>query len=192
MAFLHKDMDHGSLPLWNPRSPLPYASMLQRILLSLLAVLVIIEEWLWDILTLAGKGLSHLLHLERFDEHLARASPNQALFALLIPLLIVTPINLLALFLLTHGAVMQGIALEIVAKLLGTLLVARVFRLVRASLLTFAWFAWIYHTITAILRWAHQMIRSTALYRMSIAVKNAIKRQMARLGEFWRGFSARS
>lgn len=155
--------------------------MLNRIFLPILAVFVIIEEWLWDILTLAGTWLSRLLHLERFDERLARASPNQALAALLIPLVIVTPLNILAVFLLTHGAILQGIALEIVAKLLGTLLVARVFRLVRASLLSFAWFAWIYHGITALLRWAHELIRNTALYRMSVAVKKMVKMQAGRL-----------
>lgn len=147
--------------------------MLKQALLFVLAVLVIFEEWLWDVLTAAGKWLAAALHLERLDERLARSSPGEALVALCIPLLIVTPINLAAVFLLVHGGVWQGLLLEVVAKLLGTLLVARVFRLVRPALLSFSWFSWLYHGITGILRWAHDLVRETALYRLSRALKRA-------------------
>jgi hypothetical protein len=149
--------------------------MLKKALLSILAIIVLFEEWLWDILTLCGKWLARVLHLEKFDERLALATPNQAVVALLIPLLLVTPINVAALMVLARGAIWEGVLLEVVAKLLGTLLVARVFRLVRSALMTFRWFAAIYDTITGILKWAHDLVRSTALYRLAQQAKQAIK-----------------
>ena len=149
--------------------------MLKKLLLTLLAILVIFEEWLWDILTAAGQWLARVLHLEQFDARLARATPPQAVIALLIPLLIVTPINLFALFLLTHGGIIQGILLEIVAKLLGTLLVARIFKLVRPALLTFAWFAKVYTTIIGWLQWAHALVHNSGIYKLSVKVKAAVK-----------------
>lgn len=155
--------------------------MIKNFLLSILALIVIFEEWLWDVLAVTGLWFSRVLHLEKFDTWLANATPNQALFSFLIPLIVVTPFNILAIFLLTHGAIIQGILLEIGVKLFGTLLIARVFRLVKAALLTFNWFAKIYHTISDVLRWAHAVIQHTAIYQYSLKLKVAIKIQIAAL-----------
>jgi hypothetical protein len=153
--------------------------MIKKLLLSILAILVIFEEWLWDVLTVVGQWFSRILHLEKFDAWLVSASPNKALLAFLIPLIIVTPFNLFAVFLLTHGAIVQGILLEIGVKLFGTLLIARIFQLVKMALLTFDWFAKIYHTISHILHWAHDVIQHTAIYQRSLKLKVAIKIQIA-------------
>jgi hypothetical protein len=153
--------------------------MLKKLLLTLLAILVIFEEWLWDILTVAGQWLARVFNLERFDARLAGASPPQAVLALLIPLLIVTPLNLFALFLLTHGGIAEGILIEITAKLLGTLLVARIFKLVRPALLTYVWFAKLYSTIIGLLQWAHRLIHDSAIYKLSVTVKTAVKAKAA-------------
>jgi len=155
--------------------------MIKKLLLSIFALIVIFEEWLWDILAVTGLWFSRVLHLEKFDTWLLNAMPNQALLAFLIPLIIVTPFNLFALFLLAHGAIIQGILLEIGVKLFGTLLIARIFRLVKAALLTFNWFAKIYYSINNILYWAHDIIQHTAIYQYSLKLKAAIKIQVATL-----------
>ncbi len=138
---------------------------MKKTLLSLLAIFLIIEEWLWDKLTAFGRSLSKLLNLERFEQWLSQTTPPIALVAFSIPILIVTPINLLAFGLLAHGMILQGILMEILAKLLGTLLVARVFALTKPQLLTFAFLMIIYTTITRWLQWAHQKVTETAVYR---------------------------
>jgi hypothetical protein len=159
--------------------------MIKKSLLSFFALLVIFEEWLWDALAILGQWFSRVLHLEKFDAWLLAASPNQALLAFFIPLIIVTPFNLLAIFLLTHGAIAQGIALEIIVKLVGTLLIARVFRLVKTALLTFEWFAKIYYSVTSILHWAHELIQHTQIYQYSLKLKATIKIQAAKLLKFF-------
>lgn len=155
--------------------------MLKKYLLSVLAIAVIFEEWLWDALTFAGQFFSRWLHLEKFDNWLMTASPKKALFAFLIPVIVVTPFNLFAIFLLTHGAIIQGVLLEVVVKLVGTLLIARIFRLVKTALLTFSWFSKIYHTIINLLHWAHDIIKNTVIYRHSVSIKNAIKIRVTEL-----------
>jgi hypothetical protein len=160
--------------------------MLKKLLLTFLAVLVIFEEWLWDMLTIAGQWLAQIFNLQRFDAWLSQASPGMAVLALLIPMAIVTPINLFALFLLTHGGIIEGIILEVIAKLLGTLLVARVFRLVRPALLTYTWFAAIYHTIIGMLKWAHGLVHQLGIYQWSLRVKAAVKAKIAYMRRyFW-------
>lgn len=154
---------------------------MKKLLLTLFAILLIIEEWLWDILSACGHYLAVLLRLEKFERWLSQTSPAMALFAFAIPILIVTPINLAAFSLLFHGMLLQGILLELFAKLLGTLLVARVFTLTKTQLLTFAILAVIYNTITAWLRWAHAKIVDTAIYRLSREVKAKVKAKVKEL-----------
>ncbi|MDD2737642.1 MAG: hypothetical protein PHR94_01785 [Methylomonas lenta] len=148
---------------------------MKKILLSLLAIILVIEEWLWDALSAFGHFLISLLHLEEFERWLNQVSPNIALIAFMIPLLIVTPINLAALVLLAHGLILQGILLEILAKLLGTLLVSRVFALTKSQLLTFKILAVIYSTIMRWLMWAHQKVTETKVYKLAKVLKAQAK-----------------
>ncbi|WAR45599.1 hypothetical protein [Methylomonas rapida] len=154
---------------------------MKKLLLTLLAILLIVEEWLWDFLSACGHYMALLLRLESFERWLVQTSPPLALLAFTIPILIVTPINLVALSLLLNGLLLQGILLELFAKLLGTLLVARVFSLTKPQLLTFAVIAVIYHNVTGWLRWAHAKIVDTEIYRWSRQVKAQVKTKIKEL-----------
>jgi hypothetical protein len=148
---------------------------MKKLMLSILAIILIIEEWLWDGLTSLGHLLIRRLRLESVERWLGQISPNAALVAVLIPLMIVTPINLFAFAMLARGLILQGILLEILAKLLGTLLVARVFALTKPQLMTFSVIAVLYSTITGWLQWAHQKITDTLAYKIMMSVKTAAK-----------------
>ncbi|MDI1356969.1 MAG: hypothetical protein PSU84_01995 [Methylobacter sp.] len=144
---------------------------MNKILLSFLAVILIIEEWLWDLLTAFGRSLFHWLNLEQFEQWLRQTKPTMALVAFSIPLLIVAPINIVAFKLIANGLILQGILTEVLAKLLGTLLVARVFALTKPQLLTFVFLMIIYTTITRWLKWAHDKVTETAVYRWAKQLK---------------------
>ena len=152
---------------------------MKKLLLSLLAIFLIIEEWLWDLLTAFGDSLARWLNLESFEQWLSKTSPAMALVALSIPILIVTPVNLAALVLLANGLILQGILMEVLAKLLGTLLIARVFALTKPQLLTFSFLNLIYTAITRWLQWAHQKITETAVYRWTKQLKAEAKARFA-------------
>jgi hypothetical protein len=152
---------------------------MKKFLLSLLAIILIFEEWLWDLLAVIGHLLIRWLNLESFERWLSRASPAMALVAFSIPLLIIAPINLVAFILLANGLILQGILIEILAKLLGTLLIARVFALTKTQLLTFALLRVIYTTITGWLQWAHQKVTETSVYRWSKQFKAEAKARFA-------------
>ncbi len=139
--------------------------LLKRFLLYFLALFLLFEEWLWNTLTFLGRRLSELLHLARLEAWLKAASPYKAMAAFFVPVLIVTPINLAGLHYIARGMFVKGLAYEAVAKLLGTVMIARVFALTKPQLLSFRWFSWLYHTVTGWLRWAHESIRQTAAYK---------------------------
>jgi len=144
---------------------------MKKTLLSLLAIFLIIEEWLWDLLTTLGRSLSQWLNLQQFEQWLSQTTATMALVAFSIPILIVTPINLAAFGLLAKGLILQGILMEVLAKLLGTLLVARVFALTKPQLLTFTFLRVTYTTVTRWLQWAHAKVTETAVYRWAKQLK---------------------
>lgn len=153
---------------------------LKRFLLGFLAILLIFEEWLWDALTTLGRLLSRWLRLERFERWLQEAPPLTAAVAFAIPLLAVAPLNLAALWMIANGMILRGVVLEIIAKLLGTLFVARVFALTRRQLMAFRWFAWLYTTVSGWLTWAHEMVASTRVYRWAKIWKARIRKLLKR------------
>lgn len=150
-------------------------NLLRRLLVVWLALILLFEEWLWDTLTVMGSRLALRLHLERLEAFLAKAPRGLALAAFLVPLIVVTPLNIAALWMIASGMLWQGILLEVVAKLLGTLLIARVFALTRAQLLTFAWFAWLHTHINRWLTWAREKIRQTRAYAMVRALEKSTR-----------------
>jgi hypothetical protein len=158
---------------------------LRKLFFAALAILLIVEEWLWEILTAFGGILSRVLRLENFERWLAAAPPKTALIAFFIPLLIVTPINLFGLSLLARGHFLHGLAVELFAKILGMLLVARVFRLTRPQLLTFRWFDLGYHKILGWLNWAHLRVTSTVTYRVAKQGKESALQSLARLKAYF-------
>lgn len=143
----------------------------KHVLLSALAVLLVLEEWLWELLTLAGRWLFGVLHLARFEFWLTQLPPVLALVAFLIPVMVVMPLNIVALMLLGKGRLLAAVGIEVVAKLLGVVLVARVFALTKRQLMTFGWFAAIYRGFTSALAWAHERLSATRAYRLAKDIK---------------------
>ena len=125
---------------------------MNKLLLSLLAILLLIEEWLWDLLTALGRSLSHWLHLEQAEEWLRQTKPTIALIAFAIPLLIVAPLNFIAFALIANGLILQGILTEILAFINS-----------------------IYTTITRWLKWAHDKITESPVYRLVKQLKAQFK-----------------
>ncbi len=152
---------------------------MKKILLSICAVILIIEEWLWDVLSAFGHYLVVRLGLVRFENWLMQTTPYQALFAISIPILLVTPLNFFAIWLLANGLILQGISLELFAKLLGTIFIARFFTLSKPQLLTFRLIAALYNTISAWLQCAQDKITETAVYRIAKKFKAEVKARWA-------------
>lgn len=152
-----------------------YKTLMKKLLLSFLAIILIIEEWLWDTLSLLGHFLAYHLGFARFEQWLAKSSPYQALIAISIPILIVTPINIAAIWLFANGLILQSIVLELFAKLFGTLFVAHFFTLTKKQLLTFRLLARVYNTISYWLSWAHSKIIETPIYQWTKKMKIHLK-----------------
>jgi hypothetical protein len=135
---------------------------IKRPLYAALALLLLLEEWLWDTLkrlvAQATTWLSRWSVWRAFEAWLTRLSPRTALFALLVPWLLLLPVKLLIVALLGKGRVVAGFSLAILTKLIGTAFVTRIFTLTKPALMQVAWFARLYERVTAWLTRAHAWV----------------------------------
>jgi hypothetical protein len=110
-------------------------------LIYLAALLLLIEEWFWDTGMYLGSLVVGWPPLKALETWLRGLPPYPALCVFVLPTLLLFPIKLLALFAIASGHVVSGVCVIVVAKLGGAALLARVYLLTRASLLTLPWFA---------------------------------------------------
>ena len=154
--------------------------LLRALLLVLAALVLFIEEWGWRPLTAFVARLAKWPPLARFEALVRAAPPRIALLLFLAPAVALFPIKLLALWILSRGHAVLGITVIVVAKLLGTAIVGRLFILTESQLMRFIWFA-------RVLGWW----RTTKQRVMDALRRSAAWRAARRLKTRWRAWRRR-
>lgn len=113
----------------------------RALLLSLAAVVIFIEEWGWRPLTAAVAWIARWPPLARLEALIRRAPPWVALGLFVVPAVLLFPVKLAALWLIHEGQATLGVVIIVLAKVVGTALVGRLFVLSEPQLMQFAWFA---------------------------------------------------
>jgi hypothetical protein len=113
-------------------------------LAPLLALVLIFEEWGWEPLSRLIGRLARLPLWARMEASIAKLPPYAALVLYLIPIVLLLPIKLLALYWIHAGYVVLGLSLVMLAKIAGTAIAARLFTLTQPALMRLAWFARFY------------------------------------------------
>jgi hypothetical protein len=129
------------------------------------AIIVLLEEWLWDDLQRIAAVIGHLPLLRQLESLIAGLPPYAALALFGAPSLLLIPVKLAALYLIAHDQPMLGLITAIAAKIAGTALVARIFVLTQPNLLRIGWFAWLYSRFLAFKTRIHEAIKSTGVYK---------------------------
>ena len=108
---------------------------------GLLALLILFEEWGWEPLQRLMAAIGRWPGLRWIEGAIRRLPPYGALALFALPTLMLVPVKLGALWLIGQGHVVSGAVVIIVAKLVGTAVVARLFTLTQPALMRLAWFA---------------------------------------------------
>jgi hypothetical protein len=85
-------------------------------------------EWLWDPLERVMAKIGRWPVLRLADAWISRSSRYVALACFVVPGAVLLPFKLLGLYFLGHGAAALGVATFLLAKVVGTALVARILR----------------------------------------------------------------
>jgi hypothetical protein len=135
---------------------------LVRVFWIVLAVLFLLEAWLWARLAPIVAFLVWLLPLNEIKARVAtsveRLPPTATLFVFAVPVAILLPIKLAALWLFHGGHWMAGIGTLVLAKLAGLGVTAFIFEITRPKLLQIGWFARLFELVMRGLAWAHTMV----------------------------------
>ena len=153
---------------------------LRRLGGGLLALLILFEEWGWEPLHRLLARLGRLPVLRQLEAAIARLPPHAALVVFLVPALALLPVKLLALGLIAQGQRMLGLAVIMVAKLVGTAVVARLFALTQPALMQLPWFARAYGRWSVWKAALLVQVRATWAWRVARVVRRRVQHGWAR------------
>lgn len=139
--------------------------MMRRILHPLwvfLAIVFLIEAWLWDHLEPVVARIVALIPLRRLKawlaERLQGMSPGLTLFVFVVPGILLFPLKLLGVWLLAHNYWFSAIAVILFAKGVGVGVAAFIFDVTRPKLMQMAWFRKLYDVVIGLRGWATQLV----------------------------------
>jgi hypothetical protein len=113
------------------------------------ALWIFLEEWVWDVMQACMAWIGKLPGIRWCEARIAGLPPYAALVAFLIPGAVLVPFKLFAFWLIARGHGLLGLQVFIIAKIVGTAFLARIFALTKPALLTIGWFARLYASFTA-------------------------------------------
>ena len=157
--------------------------LLRAIAAALLVPLLLFEEWGWEPLAALAARLARLPLWGRVEHWVRSLPPWGALLLFGVPVLMLFPIKLLAIFLFGRGHVIGGMVLLLGAKLAGTAVVARLFQLCEPALMHIALFARWYPRWKAWKDRVLALVRASALWRSVRRFNDGTRRWWRRL---WR------
>jgi hypothetical protein len=152
-----------------------------RLLALPLAVAFLFETWVWSRLVALARALSELLPWVRFRDAarrgIARAPAVVAVLLFGVPLAVSEVGAFISVVTMATGHLFAGMALYVLMKIFGLVLVPIIFEITREKLMTLPWFVWAYAKFEAL----HAMAsRFVAPYR---------RRGLELLSDVWRALS---
>ena len=146
----------------------------------LLAIIFLIEAWLWDHLEPIVAWVVALIPLRAFKQWLSdrvdTLSPAMTLIVFIVPVIPLFPLKLVGLWLLTHEYWLSAICTIILAKFLGVGVAAFIFDVTRPKLLQMQWFETLYEFILALRAKANALVDP---------IKQRIKKALSGDGQGW-------
>ena len=138
------------IALWSLREILKTAWGLARgpvmfVLQVLAALIILFEEWGWKPLHDALARLARFAAIAAVERWIARLPPYGALAVFALPMTILFPLKLAALWLITFGFYGWATVVFVGAKIASTAIIARIFTLTKPALLQIGWFAGAYN-----------------------------------------------
>jgi hypothetical protein len=155
-------------------------TVFKRAVGALIALLVLFEEWGWEPLQRLMARIARLPGVRHLEDWIVRLPPWAALIVLVLPSLLLVPVKLGALWLIGVGKGGLGVTVIVVAKVVGTAIVARIFTLTRPALIRLSWFEAVYARWVTWKESVVARVRASWVWRAGRVFKRAALRQWER------------
>ncbi len=154
---------------------------LELILMPLAAAVVFVEDVLLHYLGVAMAAFAKWPPVARLEAWFACLPPWGALVAFVAPSALVLPIKLAAFGFALHGKFALATASILIGKVLATALVARLYKILRPTLITMPWFL---ASETWLFRWRDRLysfVRSLPVWQKTKAMVQRLRRWLSGL-----------
>ena len=154
---------------------------LQMALVPLAAAIVFFEQTLIRYLNRVTAAIAAWPPIARLEAWLVRLPPYWALLTFAAPSILILPVKLSAFWFGMHHHYGLAFGSVMLGKLLGTAILARLYRILRPSLMTIAWFAW---ADTKFFAWrdrAYAFVKAMPAWQKAAALVRAMRARMSEL-----------
>lgn len=145
----------------------------------LLAILLWLEEWLWEPLGELMRLVGALPIIRHVETLMRRAPPWLALALFGVPMLTLLPFKIVGLWLMSRGYFVLGTCVFLAAKVVGTAICARIFSLTRDTLMSLPWFARLWQWFVDLRAAVYARVKAhpawQMAHRMAERVRQALK-----------------
>jgi len=162
--------------------------LLKAPLLALSVFVVLLDDAFRAVVIPAVRVLAGLALMRRVEARIAGLPPHGILLLFVIPLAIIEPFKIYALYLIGQGRFVAAAMTFVVAKVVGLGLAERLFAIGRDKLLSIPWFAWCHGTILAIRDRVHGWLEQQRIWRQAVEAARAVRRRLAAVGPALRRF----
>ena len=162
--------------------------VLRRLLIPIAVAVVFVEQVLIRYLNVAMAAFARLPWIERLEAWLVTLPPYGALVCFVLPSILILPIKVIAVAFAAYGKYGLAAVTVIVGKLVGTAVLARLYRILRPKLMSIAWFAW---GDTHFFRWRDRAYAFVQSLPGWLAAKALVERARAWLAGLVSGLFAR-
>ncbi len=152
------------------------------------AAVVFVEQVLIRYLSMMMVAVARWPPIARLEAWLATLPPWAAVLVFAAPSIIILPVKVSALWFAAHHRFVLATGAVVLGKLLATAILARLYRILRPTLMTLHWFAWADTRFFAWRDWAYAYVRSLPAWQKAKAI---VERARAWLAELVSGLFAR-
>lgn len=149
------------------------------LLLSLAVVIVLFDDAFRAVVVPVVRAFARLALIRRIESLVAALPPHGILLLFVVPLAIIEPFKIYALYLFSQGNIAGGVLTFVVAKVVGVGLAERLFAIGRDKLLSIRWFAWCYARVLAVRDTVHAWLRQSRVWQQALRIVSRVREKAA-------------
>lgn len=162
--------------------------VLELVLVPIAAAVVFLEQTLIRYLNMMMAAFARLPLVARLEAFLVRLPPWAAVLVFAAPSILILPVKLAAFWFAMHRHFALAFVAVALGKVLATAIVARLYQILRPTLMSLRWFAWADRKFFQWRDWAYGFVRNLPAWRKATEL---IERMRARLAELVSGLTTR-
>jgi hypothetical protein len=144
-------------------------------------IVVLIDDAFRVFVVPAVRALAKLKLIRRIEAAIAGLPPVAILLLFLIPLGIIEPFKIYALYLFSQGRFLAGVLTFVLAKIVGLGLAERLFVIGRGKLLSIRWFAWCHARLIVVRDHVHAWLAARRFWQRAQHIVGLMRSKAAAL-----------